>query len=301
ARRQSTATLIARRRPGRPIAATVATAERLLTEAGVEVTTHLLKRKRDVRRATRSAIENGCDLVVALGGDGTVLQVATALAGTKVPLAIVPTGTGNLLAGNLGIPDDLAEAIQTAIAGQARTIDVGQIRIGNKRRAFTVACGVGFDADVMERTDSEEKGRWGKLAYIGNALRESGNIGNVLHRITLDGVCTTTEAAQVLVANQGRIGPGLEARGVDATDGLLDVYVVRASGPLPAILAGWEALRRTELGESDSGRVVRAQARKVRIETEPRRRVEIDGSTIGWTPFKAWVLPLSLTVMVPPG
>ena len=269
-------------------------------EAGVKVTTHVLKGKGAVRRAARRAVKDGCDLVVAVGGDGTVLQVATAMAGSTVPLAIVPTGTGNLLAGNLDIPSDMAAAIHTAIAGRALTIDVGQVRIGHKRRAFTVACGVGFDADVMERTDSEEKGRWGKLAYLANALRESGNIGNVMHKITLDGKCTMTEAAQVLVANQGRIGPGLEARGVSATDGLLDVYIVRASGPLPALVAGWEALRTTE-SEKETGRVLRTQARTVEIETEPRRRVEIDGSAMGWTPLKASILPLSLTVMVPPG
>jgi diacylglycerol kinase family enzyme len=100
--------------------------------------------------------------VVAVGGDGTVLQVATALSGTEVALAIVPTGTGNLLAGDLDIPHGLPEAVETAVAGQRRRIDVGRVIAGGKRRAFTVACGAGFDADVMDRTDSESKGRWGK-------------------------------------------------------------------------------------------------------------------------------------------
>lgn len=259
----------------------------------------VVQRKRDVRRLTKKAAKVGCDVVLAVGGDGTVLQVATALAGTQVALAIVPTGTGNLLAGNLGIPKEPAEAVHTALTGRPRRIDVGRLSVGGKRRAFTVACGAGFDADVMERTDSEEKGRWGRFAYLASALLEGGNIHNVAHRITLDGVRSTTEAAQVLIANFGRVPAGLKVRGVRADDGLLDVFIVRASGPLPALLAGWEALRTTGDGGTDGGRVFRARARKVRVETSPKRRVETDGSVVGRTPFTASIRPMALTVMVP--
>ena len=292
--------VIAREREGRPIAESVADVERALSEEGATVMdTQIVKRKREIRRLTAKAAKDGCDVVVAVGGDGTVLQVATALAGTQVALAIVPTGTGNLLAGNLGIPHPLEEAVHTAVAGRRRRIDVGKLSVGGKRRAFTVACGAGFDADVMDRTDSEEKGRWGRFAYLANAIREGGNIRNVTHQITLDGVRSTTEAAQVLIANFGRVPAGLKVRGVRADDGLLDVFIVRASGPLPALLAGWEALRTTDQGEHDGGRVFRAQARKVRVETSPKRRVETDGSVVGRTPFTASIRPAALTVMVP--
>ena len=273
--------------------------ERLLVEAGVTVEAEIVSRKREVRRSTSRAMKAGCDVVVAVGGDGTVLQVATSLAGTQVALAIVPTGTGNLLAGNLGIPHPAADAVRVAVAGRRRRIDLGRVEIDGKKRDFTVACGIGFDADVMERTDSDQKGRWGKFAYLANAILETGNIHNVPHEITLDGVSSTTEAAQVLIANFGRVPPGLKTRGVRPDDGLLDLFVVRASGPLPALLAGWEALRQTELGESVGGRVFRAQARKVRIETKPARRVEIDGSVVGRTPVTVSIRPAALTVMVP--
>ena len=117
--------VIGRERKGRPIAETVADVERALDAEGATVIdTLIVKRKRDVRRRTAKAAKGGCDVVVAVGGDGTVLQVATALAGTKVALAIVPTGTGNLLAGNLGIPHPLEEAVHTAIAGRRRRIRV---------------------------------------------------------------------------------------------------------------------------------------------------------------------------------
>ena len=297
--RPKSATVVGRIRRGHHIAPVVHEVERLLSSKGVRVDTAIVWKKKAVRKATARAVKGGVDLVVAVGGDGTVQQVATSLAGTTVPLAIVPTGTGNLLAGALGLPNRPEEAVQVALSGRHRRIDVGQLVVGGKRRVFTVACGVGFDADVMDRTDGVQKARWGKLAYLASVVLESGGIRNVTHRITIDGVESTMEAAQVLVANFGKVPPGLGARGVRADDGSLDVFVIRASGPLPALLAGWEALRATSDGESGSGRVFRAKAREVRIETQPRRRIESDGSVVDRTPITVTVRPDALVVMVP--
>jgi YegS/Rv2252/BmrU family lipid kinase len=291
--------VIARRRAGRPIVDTIREVRRLLARDGLHVETVVVKRKRDVRRATSRAVRDGCDLVVCVGGDGTVQQVVTSLAGTGVPLGIIPTGTGNLLAGNLGIPHPVRQAVRTAVHGRARRIDVGRVTVGGKRRAFTVACGIGFDADVMARTASDAKGRWGKIAYVASAILETGNLRDVRHEIRLDGVRTTMEAAQVLVANFGKVPPGFGIRGVRPRDGLLDVFVIRADGLLPALMAGWEALRQDELGESDGGHVFRARAREVWIDTAPERRVEIDGSVVGTTPVRIRVRPSAQTVMVP--
>lgn len=298
-RRPSRAFVIGRYRKGRPIADAVHEVGRLLDGEGVAAECKVVRRKREVRKETARAVKAGHDLVVCVGGDGAVLQVATSLAGTDVALAIVPMGTGNLLARNLRVPHPPTEAVRTAITGRPRRIDLGQVTVAGKRRDFTVACGVGFDADVMGRTDSDEKARWGKMAYLASAFAESGNIRNVRHDITLDGVRMTTEAAQVIVANFGRLPPGFKVRGIRPDDGLLDVFVVRASGPLPALLAGWEAIRQTKTGESDSGRVMRAKARKVRVDTDPDRQVELDGSVVGTTPIRISIRPSALTVMVP--
>src|SRR4029077_6163257 len=117
--------------------------ELLLARAGVGCETEIVKKKSALRDATTRTMKDGVDLVIAVGGDGTVLQVATSLSGSKIPLGIVPTGTGNLLAGDLGIPSHPADAVQTALEGRPRRIDVGSIKIGGKRRDFTVACGIG--------------------------------------------------------------------------------------------------------------------------------------------------------------
>ena len=105
--------VIGRERPGRPTAESVAEVGLLISAHGAHVDVKVMKRKREVRRATKDASAAGCDLVVAVGGDGLVQQVLTVLAGTKVALAIIPSGTGNLLAGNLAIPEDHAEAVRS--------------------------------------------------------------------------------------------------------------------------------------------------------------------------------------------
>jgi YegS/Rv2252/BmrU family lipid kinase len=292
--------VVGRQRKGRNIERIVSEVRNELHAAGWKVDSEVVIRKRHLERATAKAVKAGCDVVVAVGGDGAVVRVASALAETGVALGIIPTGTGNLLAGNLKIPHGTARATQTVLTGRTRRIDLGRVTVDGKDHDFAVACGIGFDAEVIQATGPRQKLRWGKLAYLANAIGQTGGIRNVPHEITLDGVVSRTEAAQVFIANFGKMLPLIEPRrSIRPDDGLLDVIVVRASGPLPGLLASWEAMRQTDLGESSGGRVFRAQAREVRIETQPSRLVEIDGSPIGKTPITVSIRPRSLRVVVP--
>jgi YegS/Rv2252/BmrU family lipid kinase len=292
--------VVGRERKGRQIPEAVADVAERLTVAGWEVDNAVVERKREMRRLTRRAVKDGRDVVLAVGGDGAVLQVATVLADTTVALGIIPTGTGNLLAGNLHIPGGIEQAVETVLTGRPRRIDMGQVKIDGKKRAFTVACGIGFDAKVMDATGQDQKLRWGKLAYLANAVRQTGNLHNGPHEITLDGVRSTMDAAQVFIANFGKMLPIVQPRRrIRGDDGLLDVIVVRAAGPLPGLLAGWEALMQKDLGESSGGHVFRAQAREIRIESDPNRLVETDGSVVGQTPVNVSIQPRALTVIVP--
>ncbi len=270
------ALVIGRRRQGRGIAQAVAETERRLGTAGWTVESAVVDSKKQLRKRARRAVKAQGDVVVAVGGDGAVSQVVQALAGTEVDLGIVPMGTGNLLAGNLGIPRPRDKAIDVVLSGGRRRIDLGQVTIDRKRRVFAVACGIGFDAVVMRSTGKRGKRRWGKLAYVASAIKNHGRVRNVNHEITIDGVRSTTEATQVFIANFGGMG-------------------------LPTgLLAGWEALRQRHLGESSAGHIFRARAKEVRIETQPPRLIEIDGSVVGVTPIKASIRPAALTVIVPP-
>ena len=294
------ALVLGRRRRGRKIGPVINQTRRRLEDAGWTVTTALVGRKRELRRHAKRAVKSRVDVVVAVGGDGAVQQVVRILAGTKVALAIVPMGTGNLLATNLGIPDDPQKAGDVAIGAVERRIDVGRATVGTKRSTFAVACGIGFDAQVMDATPKSRKIRWGKLAYLAAAVGKLGEVRNVAHEITLDGVTSTMDATQIFVANFGRTGLGLQPRlRIEPDDGALDVVVVRASGPLPGLLAGWEAIRQRRHGESAEGHVFRARARKIRIAATPERLVEMDGSVAGTTPVKISIRPKALTVIVP--
>ena len=294
------ALVVGRRRPGRAIGKAIHETGRALEDAGWSVDLGLVTTKRQLRRRAARAVTRGVDIVVAVGGDGAVLQVVQSLAGTKVALGIIPMGTGNLLAGNLGIPKGVEDAVQVLVDGGRRRIDLGRLTADGKRTMFAVACGIGFDADVMATTGRGEKEHLGKLAYVASAIRRQGQVHDIAHEVTLDGVRRSMDAAQILIANFGGMGAGVKARlEVEPDDGLLDVIVIQASGPLGGLLAGWEALRQDEPGESPEGHVFRARARKVRVSTVARRLVETDGSVVGKTPIRVTVRPKALTVVVP--
>lgn len=294
------ATVIGRRRKGHATARVVRDVVRRLEAAHWNVDSHVVRKKSALTRKASKAAVAGRDIVVIVGGDGAVLQVLPALAGTKTVLGIIPTGTGNLLAGNLRIPRDVDGAVRTLTTGRRRRIDLGRATVDGMAHPFAVACGVGFDAEVMDQTQPREKRRWGKLAYFANAVAQTRGLTNVPHEITLDGVTSTTEGAQILVANFGRMLAGLAPRrAIRPDDGLLDVIVVRASGPLSGLLAAWDVLRQTHLGESGDGRVYRAQAREATIATTPPRLVEVDGTVVGRTPITISIMPRALRVIVP--
>ena len=294
------ALVIGRLRKGREVAEQVAATRKALRAAGWTVEDRVVKRKRTLRKRAGDAAKDGVDVVVAVGGDGAVLQVATAIAGSKTALGIIPLGTGNLLAGNLDVPKKPADAVKTILGRRRRRIDVGRITVDGTERCFTVACGIGYDAEVMDATSPPQKLRWGKLAYLANAVGQADELHPVKHVLTIDGTRMETEASQVFVANQGRMLPIVAPRRkIRPDDGKLDVIVVRASGALPALLAGWDAMVQEDLGTADGGRVFRTQAREVEIDTDPGRLVEVDGSVIGKTPVSIKVDAKALTVLVP--
>jgi len=255
----------------------------------------------EIEGHSAAAVAGGAELVVAVGGDGTVIQAATPLVGTGVALGIVPGGTGNLLAGNLRIPRRAASAARVLATGHARRIDLGAVEIAGESRYFAVACGTGFDARVMAATHPAGKRRWGKIAYFGTAVALGTRLRNVPHVIEIDGRRLEVEAAEVIVANFGELVPGLLGPRLPilADDGLFDVVVLTVEGPLQGLLGVWETLTHAERGAHPGGRLFRAQARSVRIEATPPQPVDLDGDIHGATPLSAVVVPGAISVIVP--
>src|SRR5918995_1752773 len=133
----------------------------LITEYGVdELLWYEVPKSRKAPKKARTALKEGADLVIVWGGDGMVQRCVDALAGSGVPVGIIPAGTANLLAHNLGIPEDLAEAVRIAFHGRRRALDLGKLN----GEHFAVMAGVGFDADMINDADRDAKDRLGRLA-----------------------------------------------------------------------------------------------------------------------------------------
>src|SRR5712691_12127040 len=186
----------------------------------------------------RKAVADGAERLLVCGGDGTATEAASALAGSGVALAVLPGGTGNLLAVNLGIPTDPEAALRLALTGEARPLDVGRAN----GKVFLVMAGMGLDAHMVRDADRELKERLGALAYLVATLR---NLRRppTRYAITIDGRLIYRRARTVLVANVGRITGGLELLpGAVPEDGLLDVAILHAQGFWDLVLVALGAL-----------------------------------------------------------
>ena len=177
---------------------------------------------------TRAAIAAGAQVVVVCGGDGTIRACSDVLAGTRVALAVLPAGTGNLFAANLRLPSDVAGCVAAVVSGHRRLIDLG-CSDGNH---FTLMTGMGFDAAMMAATPTSWKRRLGWPAYILGGLRRLFD-RPMRVRIALDGAPPIARTARtVLVANLGRLQGGVDLfDDAQPDDGLLDVAVVAPRGP----------------------------------------------------------------------
>jgi diacylglycerol kinase (ATP) len=248
----------------------------------------------------REAVALGYRAVAACGGDGTLAEVATGLAGSNIPLAIIPRGTGNQVAQNLGIPLRLVDAIDVAINGRAAPIDLG--RIGD--RAFALVAGAGFDAAVMQRATRELKERWGFGAYVYAAVKEALTAAPRRFHITADDRDIELEAVSVMVANVGELFARwlplrlpLAPRTSNAwNDGLLDVMIVAPRNPQDVAALLWQAANGRL---SSSERLLQFQTHSITIAAEPAIAVQVDGDPAGATPVSISVLRDALHVLVP--
>ena len=253
-----------------------------------------VKKSKKALKRVREAVKAGADLVVVWGGDGMVQRSCDALAGTGVPMAIIPAGTANLLAHNLGIPQDLGTAVDIALAGRRRQLDLGKINDEH----FAVMAGVGFDAELMRDADRGMKDRLGRLAYFWTGL----------HHVSREATQTTIEvdgtpwfegeASCVLLGNVGKVTGGVPAfDDAHPDDGWLEVGVATATGA-----AEWaRTLGRMVVGRTDASPFVRTtRAREITIALGEPRAYELDGGDRDTADrLTACVVPGGITVYVP--
>ena len=272
-----------------------------LHPCGVDWDIFVTKGAGDALRYAAAALEAGVDAVGVYGGDGTVMEVATALAGHATPVAIFPGGTANVIAVELGIPGDLAQACALICAPDCsvRAIDVGQM--GD--HMFLTRVGLGLEAAVVEATDRAQKDRMGWLAYALNTLRQMANPQVSRYVVTIDGGRFETEGLLCLIANSGIIvanaAPGGTPLRIAPTirvdDGLLDVVVIRPSslGALLAVAASVVA------NGAEAEPLLHWQGCEITVEAQPPQSVQLDGEVVGRAPVAVRVRPRALHVIVP--
>jgi YegS/Rv2252/BmrU family lipid kinase len=265
-----------------------------LQGAGLDVLWLETTREDPGQGLTAKAVAEGVDLVMAQGGDGTVMACVTGLAGTEVPLAVLPGGTGNLLATNFDIPSELDEAVEVAIEGDRVRLDVAAMDDDR----FVVMGGIGFDAAMLRDADPKLKETLGAVAYVLSGFK------HLRRRVTrfqlrLDGQPPIERTGQgVLIGNLGRLQGGLPVM-PDARpdDGLLDVAVLQTRTVLD-----WLALAaRVLLRRRKDPQLELFQARRVEIHCDTPQPVERDGDPADARDhLVVEVVPKALTLCVPP-
>jgi diacylglycerol kinase family enzyme len=239
---------------------------------------------------TREAVAAGVDVVIAAGGDGTVRACVEQLAGTDTALAILPFGTGNLLAANLGVPLRTRDALAIVTAGQRRRLDVGVL--GD--RTFVVMAGIGLDALMLRDAPEALKRRIGWPAYLWAATRHLCEPPMTLTLRVDNAPPVTRRARMLLIGNVGRLQGGIPMLpGARPDDGLLDIAVLMPPKRISWIPLGWALLRRKptpplmELFHTTQIEVTSARSHPSELDGELLRPTQTMTATI--RPAALWV------------
>lgn len=270
--------------------------------------------------AARRAMADGADVVLAAGGDGTIRAVAEGLQGSGVPLALLPSGTGNLLARNLHLSlDRIEQSVDAAFTGVDRTIDLGVAEMefadgSRSSHVFVVMAGIGLDARMIANTNPALKKRVGWLAYVQGIARSLHGSNNLRLRFRLDGeLARPLRVNTLLIGNCGLLtGNILLLPEAAVDDGVFDIVALRPNGFLGWIQIGfkviWEngVMRRSAVGRRLLGftrevRTVRyMKGAQIVVRPESPQQFQLDGDAFGEVAaVRATIDPLALTVRIP--
>lgn len=256
---------------------------------------HDASRREELGEAIRGALTRGCTFVVVAGGDGTVSRTAAEIAGSAVPLGIVPMGTGNILARDLQIPLDTEEAIRLLCAPHAtRTIDAMRI----DGRLYILTVGVGISSLTVRDIRRSDKRRFGLLAYVGTAIRKLFEFQSKHFEVVIDGETHRFDSPEVAVANSRGVVEMVMPRMPDIRidDGRLDVVVVSARTPLDYPRLVFNILRRR--APQPNVHFLKAEE-SVIIRPDRPLPVQADGDVVGTSPVTVQLVPHAVTVIVP--
>jgi diacylglycerol kinase (ATP) len=235
------------------------------------------------------------DAVFTLGGDGTVMEVLSALAHQGPPVGVLAGGTGNVVARTLRIPLNPARAVPLLLAGDEATMDLGRLDDG---RRFAIGVGVGLDATMIFEAPARLKKRFGFMAYVIGGYKAVLTNRKFDLRLSVDGVVYERKASAVLVANLGAVLNDLVSfgEGIVHDDGLLNACVFSPNTFRDSLRILWRMMRK-DFGDDPC--LFYRSGREFRIETNPPMRAQADGELLSETPFGASVDPLAARLLIP--
>lgn len=255
--------------------------------------------KEDIAAICRKACDEGASMVVACGGDGTVVSVANGLVNCTVPLGILPMGTGNDLARVLSVPLKLEDALALLVSeSDHEIVDVDALKVGD--RYFFSNVSVGFSPGMMKDTKPEHKKRFGLLAYIWTMFKQSRIFKLHRYTLTVDGRPQYIRASEVLISNPTMLETPLQPFGPPETlnDGKLEAYMVTASTWRDYARLLWDLIRRP--GRSSAKLKHQVGQKTIRIEADRQPQlVQADGEIIGHTPVDVEMVPKAIHVIMP--
>ena len=278
----------------------VSIARRVFESAGAAVEEVWTERSGHAAEIASARVE-GVRAVVVLGGDGTLKEVAGALAHSGRPVGILPGGTGNLVARSLGIPMEADGAARVVLDGVSVASDLGRVRgHGTAPHWFAFSVSVGVDVRMLARTWSRAKRWFGPLAYATTALGQVVDFTTFRARITIDNEALERDAAEVMIANIGSVlndllvlGPGIRS-----DDGRLDLCLYAPANVRQAIGVLWRMVRQ-RFDAPD--RLLFRAGRVFRVDCDPPQLVQADGELVGTTPFEVEIDEGAVMFLVPRG
>ena len=270
--------------------------QREFSRVGWQYEVHITSKGEDLHEPVRKHLEKGCNLVVVAGGDGTVGGAADALAGTNIPLALIPAGTWNALARSLEIPLQALPAIRL-ITGRHEVHAVDILKVGDHH--YINNLGIGFSSGMVNSTAREAKRRFGVFAYFWNVIKEGFGLSLKPYQIVIDGELHRVHASEVLITNHSIIGirPLENLLDICPDDGRVEVLVIQARTllDLPALL--WQVLVKRQR-RTPKFRLYVAH-RFVTVTSRQPRTVQADGEIIGETPIRIELVPRAVRLVAP--
>jgi YegS/Rv2252/BmrU family lipid kinase len=268
-----------------------------MKEAGIKWEASITHEAGEAIKYAKAAVKEGVDALAVYGGDGTLMEAISGLMGSEIPVAILPGGSANAMAKELGIPKDLKEAcaLMSQVPLTTKTIDVGQF--GN--RYFILGIGLGFGADLIKGADRKTKNRIGIFAYLLSAAAALRKIEKAVYHLKIDGQEHEVQGITCIITNIGNLGFANISydKHIDVSDGFLDVVVVRKANLSLFKLMVVASLKRER---PDNWELVEHwQGKDISVSSSPKQTVECDGEVLEEMPLHIKIIPEAIKVLVP--